>query len=32
MPGLKVGFFGPNRNFHHGIIAGLATLPQVSGI
>jgi hypothetical protein len=29
-PGLKVGFFGPNRSFHHGIIAGIATLPQVS--
>jgi hypothetical protein len=31
-PGLKVGFFGPNGSFHHGIIAGLATLPQVSRI
>jgi hypothetical protein len=31
-PDLKVGFFGPNRSFHHGIIAGVATLPQVSRI
>jgi hypothetical protein len=31
-PGLKIGFFGPNGSFHHGIIAGLAMLPQVSGI
>jgi hypothetical protein len=29
--GLKVGFFGPNGSFHHGIIAGLATLPQDGG-
>jgi hypothetical protein len=31
-PGLKVGFFGPNGSFHLGIMAGLATLPQVSRI
>jgi hypothetical protein len=31
-PGLKVSFFGPNRSFHHDIITGLATLPQVSRI
>jgi hypothetical protein len=30
--GLKVSFFGPNGSFHHGIIAGLAALPQVSRI
>jgi hypothetical protein len=31
-PGLKVGFFGPNRSFYQGVIAGLAILPQVSGV